>query len=98
MPFSIFIEPLAFQDIQDAIDNYELKQPLLGKHFFDTVDLHIQGLKQNPFFQIRYDNVRCLPIKVFPYMIHFVVNQDTNTVEIKAVLNTHKNPNLWTVR
>lgn len=95
MPFKIFIEPLALEDLQSAIDSYEDKQDGLGKRFLEVFDSHIKGLALNPFFQIRYDNVRCLPMKVFPYMIHFITDENTNSVEVKAVLNTHKNPDKW---
>lgn len=95
MLFNIFIEPLALEDIQSAIDSYEDKQDGLGKRFLEVFDSHIKGLRLNPFFQIRYDNVRCLPMKTFPYMIHFTVNEKTNSLEVKAVFCTHKDPGNW---
>ncbi len=64
----------------------------LGKRFHDDVKVAFSAIKKNPFFQVRYDDVRCLPLKVFPAMIHFTINEKTDTVIIRAIINTHKDP------
>lgn len=90
MAYKIKIEPLAILDIQDAIDWYNVKQKGLGKRFYVAVKKHFKTISLNPFFQIRYDDVRCLPIKGFPFMIHFTVSKVSNTVTIRAVFNTSR--------
>lgn len=75
--FSINIEPEAFNDIQEAINYYNRCKPRLGKKFLETVKKHIDLLeKYHQSFAIRYDNIRCLPIKKFPYMIHYQFCED----------------------
>lgn len=55
-------------------------------------------LSLNPHFQVRYDDVRCLPMKTFPYMIHFIIDEDLHQVVILGVINTFKNPAEWKKR
>lgn len=70
--FSINIEPEAFNDIQEAIDYYNRCKPGLGKKFLETIKKHIILVKgYHHSFAIRYENIRCLPVKKYPYMIHY---------------------------
>lgn len=70
MLFEIIIDPRAIQDIQDAINYYDEKQIGLGEKFLNALDKHLHTLEKNPFFNIRYDEVRCLPFKKFPYAFY----------------------------
>jgi toxin ParE1/3/4 len=36
--------------------------------------------------------VRCLPLKKFPAMIHFTIDEKANAVVVWAVLNTYLDP------
>ena len=91
--YSIKIEPEAKIDIQDAIDYYNFKEKGLGKKFYQTVVKSFDTLSQNPFYQIRYNNIRCYYLKPFPYLVHYIVNEQNG--HILGVINTSKNPNKW---
>ncbi len=98
MPYNINIEPQAFKDVQNAINYYDEQQFGLGEMFEASLNTHLVSLETNPFFQIRYDDVRCLPVKEYPYMIHFTINEPDQTVIIRAVFHTSLNPKKWTGR
>jgi hypothetical protein len=97
--FTLDIEPEAFDDIQEAVDFYNSRKSGLGKRFFNTVDKHFDFLKKNYFsFAVRYDDIRCMPVKKFPYIIHYRVLKSQETVSVKAVFGTHDNPDKWEER
>jgi len=73
MSYKINIEPVAHIDIQAGISWYNSKQNGLGKRFHKEVTDYIKALKTNPFYEIKYDSIRCLPLKIFPYTIHFSI-------------------------
>lgn len=98
MNFEIKIDRDAIRDIEDAIDWYETQQVGSGIKFLVLLDEHIERLKSNPFLQVKYKNVRCLPLKSYPYMIHFTVDENSMIVIIRAVFNTHQDPVLWRKR
>lgn len=98
MGFSINIEPLALQDIQKAIDYYDEQQIGLGEKFEAAINHHLVTLIKNPFFQIRYDLVHCLPMKKYPYMIHFTINEQDKSLTVRAVFNTSLDPKKWNKR
>ena len=98
MAFILLISDDAVRDIDEAIEWYESHQNDLGLKFYSILIEHIDQLRSNPFFQIRYSNVRCLPLSVFPYMIHFTVDSEAQTVIIRAVFNTSLDPKKWRIR
>jgi len=95
MAFSTILDPRAMQDVQQAIDYYDELEPGLGKEFENTLNEYLVKLKQNPFFQIRYNNIHCLPLKKYPYMIHFTIVEKNQKVIVHAVFNTAQNPKIW---
>jgi toxin ParE1/3/4 len=98
MAFHIKIDADALSDIQYAIDWYNQPQSGLGRKFLAEVKTSINSLKVNPYYQVRYDEVRCLPLKKYPYMIHFTVDPSTKVVVIRAVFNTYLDPETWKKR
>ncbi len=95
MAFIIKIEPEVQLDIQEGIDWYNEKEAGLGRIFHTVVKAHLKKLTTSPFFQIRYDKTRCLPLKKFPYMIHFTIDEKNQKVIVHAVFNTAKDPKIW---
>ncbi len=94
--YKIKIEPVALADIQEITDWYNEQQAGVGKNFQASVIKHINSLSNIPQgYPIRYKEIRCAPIHKFPYMIHFFINDETNTVEVLAVINTSRNPKIW---
>jgi toxin ParE1/3/4 len=84
------LNPEAKIDIQNEINYYNDQQKGLGKKFHFEIKHYFKAIKKNPFYQIRYKNVRCLPLKKFPVMIHFTVDEDIKRITIRAVINTYR--------
>lgn len=95
MSFVLLIGKKAAIDIQSAIDYYERQQEGLGRKFEAMLHDILMNLQMNPHYAIRYDNVRCLPMQLYPYMIHFTLDESANEIRIHAVLHTSRNPNIW---
>ncbi len=91
MKYKLTFHPLLDSDVQKIISYYNFKQDGLGIEFFLELQSKYSTLKINPLFQKRYNNVHCLPLKRFPYMIHFSIDTDTKTVFIEAVYSTAQN-------
>jgi toxin ParE1/3/4 len=98
MGYSIIIEPGALHDIQNAIDYYDEQQIGLGEKFEAVLNKHFGSLEKNPFFQVRYDQVHCLPINKYPYMVHYTINEKEKTLTVRAVFHTSMNPDNWKIR
>jgi hypothetical protein len=44
---------------------------------------------------VRYDNVRTAVLDVFPYMVHFVLDEENQMVIVSAVLHTAQDSEKW---
>ena len=94
--YKVKIEPEALVDIQHVTDWYNKAQENLGKWFQNTTVRQINSLSKAPqIYAIRYKNIRCMLIKRFPYMVHFAINDENNSVEVLAVISVHRNPKIW---
>ena len=90
---------LAKEDIREAALWYEEKQTGLGKRFTQQVREKVSFIKENPkACNVRYDNVRTAILNAFPFMLHYVIDENNKTVIISAVLHTSRNPELWKKR
>ena len=93
------ILPLAKEDIREAARWYKKQSPGLGKRFTAEVRESVRFIRQNPTAcNIRYDQVRTAVLKVFPFMIHYTINEANKTVVISAVLHTSRDPKEWEKR
>ena len=94
--YKALILPLAKQDVKEAATWYNSKQKGLGKRFTKTVRDKVLYIRQNPqSSSIRYDDTRCAVLDVFPFMVHFTVNDKQKTVVVSAVFHTSRNPDVW---
>lgn len=96
--FKIRIRDTALNDLQDAVDYYNTQQQGLGNRFFTLFEHTTQILELNPYFQVRFDNIRSLPLRKFPYSIYFDVDQQTNTINIYGIIHQAINPDKITKR
>ena len=94
--YKVKVSPAALLDIQEITDWYNQQQAGLGKRFQKVTIKHINELNKDPqIYAIRYKEIRCVLVKKFPYMAHFYINDQSNTVEVLAVISTDRNPKIW---
>jgi len=97
--YKSIILPLAKQDIREAALWYNKRSKGLGKKFTAEVRKKIRFIRKNPTAShVRYDNVRTAVLNIFPYMIHYTVNEANKTVVVSAVLHTSRDIKLWETR
>lgn len=90
------ILPLAKEDIRSTAKWYDKKQKGLGKRFTKEVRKKVAHICKNPENIVtRYRDVKTAIVNVFPYMIHFVVDEDNKTIIISAVFAMAQNPQHW---
>jgi plasmid stabilization system protein ParE len=92
MDFNLVISPLAELDIAEAYAHYADISFEVLSNFDKEIEVVYQILEKNPFFKIRYKNVRGLPLKNFPYIIFYTLDELDKNVEIRSVFNTNQHP------
>lgn len=89
------INPQAKIDIQEQIHYYNERQKGLGKRFHNDVKSTFKKIQKNPFYQIRYKNIRCLPLNKFPSMVHYTFDEVNMIIIVRAVTHTSLDSGEW---
>ncbi len=96
MDYKLKIDIDAFKDIQLAKEWYEIQLKGLGTRYTNQVKKQINSLKKSPpIFSIKYNEVRCIKIEKFPFLIHYKLNEELKTITVFAVFHTSRNPEIW---
>jgi len=99
MKFKVVYNPEFYGDIVQAVDWYNEKQPGLGDKLFNAVKKLTKKLTASAFhYAIKYEDIRCMPIEKFPYVVHYRIDERTKTVKIEALFHASRNPDLWVKR
>lgn len=97
--YQAVILPLAQLDIAAASDWYNSKQKGLGKRFTAEVRAKVLFIRENPWASaVRYDDTRCAVLAIFPFMIHYIIDESNKTIIVAAVFHTSMNPDRWKKR
>jgi hypothetical protein len=93
MPYTILVTPTATEDIAVAIEYYNAVAVDLGYRFADGVAGYFDRIAELPTASaVRYKNVRCKPMKRFPFLITFTIDEAAHSVNILRVFNTYQEP------
>jgi toxin ParE1/3/4 len=92
MRFKVTIVPDAMDDMRLAAKWYNKQKKGLGNEFVARVKECEDVLKINPYFFKRYKQIHTLPLKQFPFLIHFSINESAKKVTILAILHTSMYP------
>jgi uncharacterized glyoxalase superfamily protein PhnB len=99
MRFTVEYNPDFFNDFAQAVDWYNEKQSGLGDRLLNNVRKQTEKLSTSALhFAVKYDDVRCMYIEKFPYLVHYRVNELTQTVKVEALFHTSRNPKIWKKR
>jgi hypothetical protein len=99
MKFTVEYNPDFYNDIVEAVDWYNEKQAGLGDRFFRIIKQQTAKLSTSALHSaIKYDDIRCLTMDKFPYLIHYRVNEQTKTVKVEAMFHTSRDPKIWDER
>ena len=99
MIFSVEYNPEFYNDLAHAVDWYNDRQAGLGDRFFNEVKKRTETLSTFALlFAVKYDNIRCVGIKKFPYLVHYRVNEQNLTVKVEALLHTSRDSKIWRER
>ncbi|MCU0376397.1 MAG: type II toxin-antitoxin system RelE/ParE family toxin [Chitinophagaceae bacterium] len=93
MAYKVIVSPRAQKEIENAIDYYALYSVDAPLNYIAVLKDAYGKLETNPFFSIRYKNVRALKLKKFPHSLYFIINEDNNTVRVLSCFHHKRNPN-----
>jgi plasmid stabilization system protein ParE len=86
----------AFEDVQSGYQYYNIEaSPTIADRFLDEVQKTLESIKRNPYaYRVRYADIRCAVLRIFPYLVHYRVSEQEQSILILAVANTYQKP-IW---
>ena len=99
MSYTFVNRPAVKVDISNVIDYYKPINPELAKQFLFRIREAKAYIALTPLgFQIKYNKVRTLLLKQFPYHIHYFIDDHKKQIVILAIINSYKNPKDYSIR
>ena len=93
MPYSIFYFDEVETDLKEAILWYKFTDKKLESRFLMAIEKAVLKLQELPkAYSIRYRNIRIAHPPVFPYSIHFYIDDDKEMVVIIAIVHGRRHP------
>jgi len=94
--YKIKIDIDAFEDIKNTSFWYGNQLKGLDIRYKTQVIKQISFLKKNPYlYSIKYNDVHCLKVKKFPFLIHYKIDEISKTINVFAIIHTSRNPEIW---
>ena len=93
MAYSIFYFDEVETDFKEAKLWYRSVNEELELRFINSIEKTIFKLQEHPkAYSIRYKNVRVAHPPVFPYAIHFYIDDDKEMIVIIAIVHGRRDP------
>ena len=92
MSYKIIVTPDAVQDIDDAITYYKNKVSYkVSKLFLKDYLKTIIDIQKTKYFKVFFENFRGKPMKKFPFIIFYTIEENHKIIIIKAIFHTSQN-------
>ncbi|MCS3867239.1 plasmid stabilization system protein ParE [Chryseobacterium ginsenosidimutans] len=95
MVYKIVLSPKAEIEIDDAINYYSKFSKSAATSFKKQLSDSYRKIRQNPFFEKKYNDVRILPFSKYPYIIIFRIDETAKKAFILSIFCTHQNPDKY---
>ncbi len=95
MAYSLYYYDVVKIDLIEAKKWYKKHQPGLEIRFAAEVKDCFKRLQNNPLnYEIKYKNVRTAFTAIFPYAIHFYLDDAKQLIVIIGIIHQSRNPDL----
>ncbi|GGC09856.1 type II toxin-antitoxin system RelE/ParE family toxin [Dyadobacter sediminis] len=96
--YKIEVLKIAEVELSEAYNWYEKQQKGLGNRLINEVSKYMNSMAENPFkYPSRYNNeLYFAPLKIFPFLIAYWVDNQKSTVFVVSIFHTSRNPAKFT--
>ena len=99
MSFTVINHKEVKNDVFESKNWYKKQQSGLEKQFANEVKKTINYIIKNPLlFQVKYKDTRIAYTEIFPYGVHYHLDENSKTITVLGVFHTSIKPNKWLKR
>jgi toxin ParE1/3/4 len=92
MVYEVITSKRAEIEIQIAIDYYSLINKNLPQRFIKSIEIALKRLSKNPYFEVKYLDIRSYNLTKFPFSLYFTVDSMNHIVNIRSCFHQSQNP------
>lgn len=92
MGYKIEVLLSAQTEIEKAYNYYSELSDDLPIKFKKELKSTYGNLAINPFYRRRYKNFRAIPLKKFPYLLFYIIEENKKKIKIISCFHTSQNP------
>lgn len=98
MTYKIVITPVAQKHIEEAIIYYKNKASnKVATMFIEDYKKTFTDIQKVLYFKFFFENFRGKPMKKFPFIVFYTLDESRKIIMIKAVFNTNQDTNKYPV-
>lgn len=91
MTYKVVITPVAQRNIEEAIVYYKNNaSDKVATLFLQDFKLTINAIQKVKYFNFFFENFRGKPLKKFPFIVFYTLDESSKIIMIKAVFNTNQ--------
>ncbi len=91
--YKILYSAGTLNDLKEGRDWYNLQQKNPGKRFINDIKETINSVSRNPLsFSTKYPHIRTAICKVFPYAVHFELDETARVIRIVSIFHFSRRP------
>lgn len=96
MAFKVKLIPVVKTEINVARDWYRKIDPELPKRLTEEIHSALNIIAKNPIaYAIRYKSVRRYNLRVFPYFLHYLVEEKSSFIKVIGFYHQQQHPDSW---
>jgi len=96
MSYKIILTPDAIKNIDDAIEYYKNFASIkVAKSFIDDYKTTFKDIQKTKYFQFFFQEFRGKPMKKFPFIVFYTIDESLKIIIIKAIFHTSQNPDKY---
>lgn len=92
MAYELRVHLRAQAEVEMAIEWYAEKSGTAPALFMRSLQSAYDSLKVNPYFQVRYRDVRSVKLRRFPFSLFFKIDEARKRVHVLSCFHNHRNP------
>lgn len=96
MTYKIVVTPVAQKHIEEAIIYYKNKASnKVATMFIEDYKKTLAAIQKVLYFKLFFENFRGKPLKKFPFIVFYSLDEERKIIFINAVFNTHQDTNKY---
>ena len=93
--YNVLFSSTTLHDLKEAKHWYNLQQKDLGLRLLKDIKEATAAIKLNPYHaSVKFENIRATKCKIFPYSVHYEIDEANNLVRIVSIFHFSRKPYL----